>query len=170
MTDILIEGATLADWPQIEAIYRAGIRTGLATFNSEEDIPGGQTWFASKLPGYVFKAVDDNDQMVGWASLSATSTRRVYAGVAETSVYVAPEVVGRAVGRQLLAHLINESEAAGIWTLVASIFPENEASIRLHLRLGFRVIGRRERIAQLNGVWRDVFLLERRSRVVGAET
>ena len=122
------------------------------------------------MAGNIFKAIDGIDQMVGWATLSATSTRRVYAGVAETSVYVAPEAVGRAVGRRLLAHLIHESEAAGIWTLVATIFPENEVSIRLHKRLGFRVIGRRERVAQLNGVWRDVFLLERRSRVVGAET
>jgi phosphinothricin acetyltransferase len=104
---------------------------------------------------------------MGWAALSPVSTRTVYSGVAEVSVYVAVRAQGRGIGKILLAELVGASERAGVWTLQASIFPENVASIRLHERCGFRVVGRRERIAQLRGAWRDTFLMERRSGVVG---
>jgi L-amino acid N-acyltransferase YncA len=106
-------------------------------------------------------------QVVGWAALSPVSRRCVYGGVAEVSVYVAESARGQGIGRALLSALIDASEAAGIWTLQAGIFPENEASVRLHKSCGFRVVGRRERIGQLHGVWRDTLLLERRSRHAG---
>lgn len=158
-----IVAATLADWSQIEQIYRQGIRTGHATFEAEADIPDGETWFAKKVPGLIFKAVDEVGNVLGWAALSAVSDRCVYGGVAEVSVYVATAARGQGVGRALLAHLVAASEEAGLWTLQAGIFPENVASIRLHEALGFRVVGRREKLGQMNGRWRDVMLLERRS-------
>ena len=160
---LTIRPATLADWPAIERIYRAGIRTGHATFQTEADIPDGATWLAGKIPGFVFKAVSDSDKIIGWSALSATSKRRVYAGVVEVSVYVDPAAWGQGVGTQLLAHLIEVSEPAGFWTLQASIFPENEASLHLHQKLGFRIVGRREKIGQLRGQWHDTIFLERRS-------
>jgi L-amino acid N-acyltransferase YncA len=163
-----IRAATTADWPEIEQIYREGIRTGEATFNTEADVPPtAEAWFASKLPGLTFVAVDENETVLGWIALTAVSKRRVYAGIAELSVYVAQDAWGQGVGRALLEHEIMASEAAGIWTLQATIFPTNEVSVRLHQRVGFRLVGRRERSAQLNGVWRDTVLLERRSAVVG---
>jgi len=161
-----IESATLADWKAIEAIYREGIRTELATLTPESDVPDGETWFAGKISNLIFKAVDDNGSMLGWAALTAVSKRRVYAGVAEVSVYVASTAKGQGVGFALLTHLVQASEQAGIWTLQASIFPENEVSINLHKKTGFRIVGKREKIGQLNGVWRDVVLMERRSQVV----
>jgi phosphinothricin acetyltransferase len=109
------------------------------------------------------------EQLLGWAALSLGSSRPCYAGVAEVSVYVAASARGQGVGQALLQALIAASEQHGIWTLWASIFPENEASVRLHLRNGFREVGRRERIAQHDGVWRDTVILERRSRVVGMD-
>ena len=159
-----VEAATLADWEAIEAIYREGIRTELATFNTEADIPDGKTWFAEKIPNLIFKGVGDDGTILGWAALTAVSKRRVYAGVAEVSVYVATAAKGHGVGIALLAHLVQASEQAGIWTLQASIFPENEVSVHLHKKAGFRMVGTREKIAQLNGIWRDVVLLERRSQ------
>jgi len=155
--------AAMADWPDIRRIYVQGIRTGNATFETEADIPDGDGWFAGKLPGLVFKAVAEDGTMLGWAALSPTSKRRAYAGVAELSVYVAEEAQGQGVGAALLAHLVQAAEEAGIWTLQTSVFPENEASIRLHRRAGFRIVGTRQRIARLNGVWRDTVLMERRS-------
>ena len=166
MLMIRIEPATLADWPQIEQIYREGIRTKLATLTPEEDVPDGETWFAGKLPGLVFKAVNPNGEMLGWVTLSAVSKRAVYAGVAEVSVYVASTAWGQGVGFSLLDHIVKTSEQAGIWTLNASIFPENEASVRLHQKAGFRIVGTREKIGKLDGIWRDVLLMERRSRLV----
>ncbi len=161
-----IEEATLTDWEAIEAIYRDGIRTELATFNTEADIPDGETWFAGKIPNLIFKAVAEDGMIVGWAALTAVSKRRVYAGVAEVSVYVALAAKGQGVGFALLNHLVNASEQAGIWTLQAAIFPENEVSIHLHKKAGFRIVGMREKIGQLNGVWRDVVFMERRSQKV----
>lgn len=161
-----ITAATPADWPQIEAIYREGIRTNLATFTTEADVPDGATWFAGKLPGLTFLAVTGDGRCLGWCALSPVSKRRVYAGVAEVSLYVAGAAAGQGVGTTLLEHLITASEIAGIWTLQAVIFPENAASIRLHQKLGFRVVGVREKLGQLHGVWRDVLLLERRSGVL----
>lgn len=158
-----ILAATPGDWPAIRRIYAQGIRTGNATFETEEDVPEGDAWFAGKLPGLVFKAVAPTGEMLGWAALAPASKRRAYAGVAELSVYVAEEARGQGVGTALLAYLVSASEHAGIWTLQTSIFPENEASIRLHLRAGFRVVGTRQRIARLHGVWRDTVFMERRT-------
>ncbi len=160
-----IETATIADWEAIEKIYRAGIQTGHATFQTENDVPDGVTWFGSKIPDLIFKAVGENGDMVGWAALSPVSGRSVYAGVAEVSVYVAGAGRGHGVGFFLLSHLVAASEVAGIWTLQAGIFPENEASIHIHQKVGFRIVGRREKIGQMDGVWRDVMLMERRSQV-----
>lgn len=158
-----IEAATLADWEAIEAIYREGIRTELATLNTEADIPDGETWFAGKLPGLIFKAVGEDGTVWGWAALTAVSKRRVYVGVAEVSVYVSSAAWGQGVGFALLDHLVKASEQAGIWTLQGGIFPENQASIKLHKKAGFRIVGVREKVGRLNGVWRDVVLMERRS-------
>ena len=166
MSGIHIMTANLGDWPHIERVYREGIRTKLATLNTEADVPRGPDWFRSKLPNLVFKATDDAGRFLGWAALSAVSGRRVYRGVAEVSVYVAADARGQGVGSALLAHLVHASEQAGLWTLQAGIFPEKKASILLHQHHGFRIVGIRERIAQLDGVWRDVALMERRSPVV----
>lgn len=157
---------TSADWPQVRAIYLEGIATGDATF--EVEAPAWEQWDAGHLAvGRLVARVDG--RLVGWCALSPVSRRACYAGVAEASVYVGAAHRGRGVGRGLLLRLIGESERAGIWTLQAGTFPENEASLKLQLSCGFRVIGRRERVGRLNGAWRDTVLTERRSRVVGHE-
>lgn len=148
------------DWPAVRAIYLEGISTGNATF--ETFAPPWDEWDAKQLPRHRLVFRDDN-RVAGWAALGRVSARACYAGVAEVSVYVGDAFRGRGVGSELLGALVQQSEANGIWTLQASIFPENETSVRIHLRHGFRVVGRRERIAQQNGVWRDTLLLERRS-------
>jgi L-amino acid N-acyltransferase YncA len=153
-----------ADWPAVETIYRSGIATHNATFETES--PGWDTWNAGHHVHSRLVARDDQ-RLLGWAALSPVSRRRVYAGVAEISVYVADDARGKGVGKALMAALIEAAEQNGIWTLQASIFPENVASIRLHEAYGFRQVGRRERIAQLEGKWRDTVILERRSRRVG---
>lgn len=147
-------------WPRVRAIYLQGIVTGNATF--EQMAPDWDQWDAAHLASCRIVAVDEN-ATVGWAALSAVSRRPVYAGVAEVSVYVDACARGKGVGKRLLAELVERSEAAGFWTLQAGIFPENVASIELHKRLGFRIVGTRERIGCMNGRWRDVCLLERRS-------
>lgn len=157
-----ITPATLADWGAIRRVYIEGIRTGHATFEAEADVPDGPAWFGGKIGGLIFKAEDDG-ALLGWAALSRVSARRVYAGVAEVSIYVAAAARGRGVGRALLAHLVAAAEQAGIWTLQAGIFPENGVSIRLHEQAGFRIVGVREKLGQMDGVWRDVVLMERRS-------
>ncbi|MBI3960119.1 MAG: N-acetyltransferase [Chloroflexi bacterium] len=151
------------DWPAVRRIYAEGIATGNATF--EQSAPEWDEWDAGKLTAPRLAAEVDS-AVAGWAALSPTSKRHVYRGVAEVSVYVAASVRGQGVGRALLAELVEQSEVAGIWTLQAGIFPENAASIRLHERRGFRIVGRREKIGQMGGVWRDVLLMERRSRIV----
>ncbi|MFY9608138.1 MAG: N-acetyltransferase family protein [Blastocatellia bacterium] len=148
------------DWEQVRSIYLEGIATGNATF--ETDAPGWETWNGNHL-SFGRLAARDGDSVIGWAALSAVSSRRAYAGVAEVSVYVAASARGRGIGRLLLVSLIKEAEENGLWTLQAGIFPQNTASIDLHKTCGFREVGRRERIGKLNGVWRDVVLLERRS-------
>ena len=155
-----------ADWEQVRQIYMEGISTGLATF--ELEAPDWKRWDASHLKQcrLVAKA---GETVCGWAALSPVSTRRVYAGVAEVSVYVSTDWRGQGIGRALLEALITSSEEQGIWTLQASILADNASSRALHERCGFREVGRRERIGQLDGVWRDVVLLERRSSVVGVE-
>jgi L-amino acid N-acyltransferase YncA len=151
------------DWPAVAEIYWDGMRDGLATFETE--VPSWETWDAAHLPGHRLVA-DLLGEVVGWAALSPASTRRCYSGVAENSVYVAREARGRGIGRALLEGLIAGAEAAGIWTIQTSIFPENRASLALHERCGFRVVGTRERIARRDGVWRDTVFLERRSEVI----
>lgn len=154
-----------ADWPQVRAIYLEGIATGQATF--EQHAPEWEAWDRKHLSACRFVASDGAGRVAGWAALTPYSARVVYAGVAEVSVYIAAAARGQGVGRQLLAALVEASEAVGVWTLQASIFPENIASVRLHESCGFRLVGRRQRIGQLHGVWRDVLLLERRSLTVG---
>ena len=151
------------DWAQVRAIYLEGVREGNSTFETEA--PSWEAWDDAhhKSPRLLMRA---GDSVLGWAALSSVSKRRVYSGVAEVSVYVTESARGKGIGRALLEALIENSEQAGIWTLQASIFPENEASIELHLKCGFREVGRRERIAKLKGVWRDTILFERRSRLV----
>lgn len=154
-----------ADWPAVAAIYREGIATGHATFNTEA--PGWEAWDRAHLVDCRLVAVDGTE-VLGWAAMIPVSDRCVYAGVAEESVYVAARARGRGVGRLLLEGLIAASEGHGIWTLQAGIFPENTASIVLHERLGFRLVGRRERLGKMaTGQWRDVLMLERRSPTIG---
>jgi phosphinothricin acetyltransferase len=154
---------TAADWPAVERIYAEGIATGNATFETEP--PTWAEFDAGRLPDHRFVAVEDGE-VVGWVALSPTSKRDCYAGVTEHSVYVAEPAQGRGVGRALMNALLESADAAGIWTIQTSVFPENEASLALHERVGFRVVGRRERIAKLAGEWRDTILLERRSPAV----
>lgn len=154
-----------AHWPAVRAIYEQGLATGQATFTTTA--PSWEEWDRSHLAHSRLVAAADAGLVLGWVALSPVSSRSVYAGVAEVSIYVAAEARGRGVGRQLLAALVAESEAHGQWTLQASIFPENQASLHLHEALGFRVVGRRERIGCLAGTWRDTLLLERRSQQVG---
>jgi L-amino acid N-acyltransferase YncA len=162
--ELSIEAMQPEDWPAVRAIYLEGIATGNATF--EQTAPEWEKWDANHLSTARIVARDADD-VLGWAALSAVSGRCVYAGVAEVSVYVAERARGRGIGRKLLARLVADSEAEGIWTLQAGIFPENLASIALHERAGFRVVGRRDRLGQMNGRWRDVVLMERRSAVAG---
>lgn len=148
------------DWPAVERIYAAGIATGNATF--ETVTPSWESWDAAHRPDLRFVALRDG-QVVGWVAAGPISGRSCYAGVVEHSVYVAPEERGRGAGRVLLNALVEAAEQVGVWTIQTAIFPENEASLALHRRAGFRIVGRRERMARLHGVWRDVYLLERRS-------
>jgi phosphinothricin acetyltransferase len=151
------------DWPAVRAIYEDGIRSGDATFETEP--PSWEAWDAAH-PELRLVAARDGD-VVGWAALSPASARRCYRGVGEVSVYVAEDARGAGVGRVLLERLVERSERAGYWTLTAGVFPENEASLRLHKACGFREVGLRERPGESGGVWRDVILLERRSTLVG---
>ena len=160
---VAIAALATADWDDVARIYAEGIATGEATF--ETGVPGWPDWDAAHLPTPRLAARADG-RMVGWAALSGVSGRCVYAGVAEVSVYVAAAARGQGIGAALLRALVARSEDEGIWTLQAGVFPENEASLRLHERAGFRVVGRRERLGRLHGAWRDVILLERRSAVV----
>jgi phosphinothricin acetyltransferase len=153
-----------ADWDRVAAIYRDGIESGNATF--ETSAPAWERWNAAHLPsGRLVARV--GDRVVGWAALSPVSDRCVYAGVAEVSVYVAADARGRGVGKALLSAVIEAAEREGIWTLQSGTFPENAASIALQKACGFREVGRRERLGKMAGRWRDVILLERRSAVAG---
>lgn len=164
--EFTIEPLLATDWPQVREIYLEGIATGQATFQTTA--PDWVEWDAGHLPQCRLVA-RAGENVLGWAALSPTSKRACYAGVAEVSVYIAAIARGQGIGKALMAALVAAAEEQGIWTLFSAIFPENEASLRLHLQNGFREIGRRERIAKLHGVWRDTVLLERRSRVVGIE-
>jgi phosphinothricin acetyltransferase len=148
------------------AVYQAGLDAGDASFETEA--PSWVDFDAAKLPDHRHVATaDETGELLGWAAAGPVSSRGAYAGVVEHSVYVAPGARGRGVGGTLLRALIGSTEAAGIWTIQSGIFPENTASLRLHEREGFRVVGIRERIGHLNGRWRDVVLVERRSTVAG---
>jgi phosphinothricin acetyltransferase len=155
-----------SDWEQVRTIFQAAIASGNSTF--ETSAPSFDEWDAAHLKNprlVAASACDEPDPcaVMGWAVLSPYSKRDAYTGVAEVSIYLDPSAQGRGLGERLLADLILQSEATGIWTLQAGIFPENTASLRLHQKLGFRVIGLRERIGKVDGHWRDTLLLERRS-------
>src|SRR3954447_21319574 len=150
-------------WPEVARIYSDGIATGVASFETEP--PSWEQWDAAHPAIRVVAEVAG--RVAGWCALSPASDRSCYRGVAEESVYVASWAQGQGVGRALLDEVVARSEAAGIWTLEAGIFPENKPSLRLHLACGFRLVGVRERLGEADGVWRDVLLLERRSEVAG---
>lgn len=162
---MLIKPLLETHWPAVRAIYEAGIATGNATF--ETQAPTWEAWDHGHLAYSRLVATSDDGTVLGWAALSPVSGRCVYGGVAEISIYIAPEARAQGVGRQLLQALIADSEANGIWTLQAGTFEENKASIGLHTQAGFRVVGFRERIGQHHGVWRNTVQMERRSPVVG---
>jgi L-amino acid N-acyltransferase YncA len=150
-------------WPTVKVIYEAGLATGNASFQTSA--PAWEEWDAAHLKHSRLIALD-GDTVLGWAALTPVSGRCVYAGVAEVSVYINPASRGQGVGKALLKALITESEANGLWTLQAGIFPENIPSVKLHEKCGFRVIGTREKIGQMHGIWRDTVLLERRSKII----
>jgi len=151
------------DWAEVAHIYAEGIATGNATFETE--VPSWAAWDAAHLAEHRFLAERDG-RVIGWIALSPASRRPCYAGVAEISVYVAEAARGNGVGTELLAAVVASAERDGLWTLQTSVFPENEPSLALLRRFGFRTVGTRERIGQLHGVWRDTVLVERRSEVV----
>jgi L-amino acid N-acyltransferase YncA len=158
---MIIDEMQASDWEQVRSIYLEGIRSGHSTF--ETDAPEWEQWDEAHLQ-VARLVMREGDRVLGWAALSPVSKRKVYRGVAEVTVYVTEDARGQGIGRALLEALVDASEKQGIWTLQASIFPENTASVELHLRCGFREVGRREQIAMLNGVWRDTILFERRSK------
>lgn len=166
--EIRLKSLEIEDWNALRDIYLEGLATGEATF--ETAAPTHPEWDAGHLSfGRIDAYSAPDERLIGWAALSSVSKRQAYAGVAEVSVYVSAAARGNGVGRALLQALIQESESNGIWTLQASIFPENLVSLRLHESLDFRIVGQRERISKLNGVWRNTVILERRSKVVGTD-
>jgi phosphinothricin acetyltransferase len=164
--DFMIDSMRPQDWEFVRSIYLEGMATGQATFETEA--PDWERWDAGHLPQCRLVA-RKGDGVLGWAALSPVSKRQVYAGVTEVSVYVAAASRGDGVGGALMRALIEASERHGVWTLQSSVFPENLASVALHLKHGFREVGRRERIARHQGVWRDTVVLERRSAIAGVE-
>lgn len=164
MADITVRPMTTDDADHVLAIYQAGLDGGNASF--ETTAPTWTAFDQGKLPDHRLVAVDADNIVLGWVAVSPTSSRAVYAGVVEHSVYVDPAAQGRGVARLLLDALIASTEAAGIWTIQSGVFPENSASLNLHQRVGFRTIGIRERVGRHHGRWRDVVLLERRSPVI----
>lgn len=151
-------------YPSISRIYKEGIETGHATF--ETTIPEWEDWDKSKLKHSRLAAIVD-DTVVGWAALSPVSNRCVYGGVAEVSIYISNMHKGKGIGTALISKLIDDSEANGIWTLQSGMFPENEATVALHQRFGFRLVGYREKIGKLGNIWRDTIIMERRSKTIG---
>ncbi|MEO1546432.1 MAG: N-acetyltransferase family protein [Bacteroidota bacterium] len=161
---MFIENMLSSDWPIVAQIYEEGIQTGIATF--ETQAPSYEDWDKAHETSCRLVAKKENTIM-GWAAISQVSSRCVYCGVGEVSIYIGKAYRGQGVGLMLLKALIQESEAAGYWTLQSGIFPENKASIKLHERAGFRFLGKRERIAKINGVWKDNLLFEKRSTRIG---
>ncbi|HEV7163691.1 MAG TPA: GNAT family N-acetyltransferase [Solirubrobacteraceae bacterium] len=164
----LLEPLTAADWPAAAHIYEAGIATGNATF--EAAAPSWEEWSGKRAGCPAMLARGEDGEMLGWAALAPVSARAVYRGVGSVSIYVAGGHTRRGIGRALLEGLAETAESAGFWAIEAGIFPENEASVALHRRCGFRLVGVRERIGQMpDGRWRDVLLFERRSTVIGVD-
>ena len=159
-----IEKLTEKHWPEVRAIYEGGLATGNANFSHE--VPDWDEWDKTHVKNCRLVATE-NSEVLGWAALTAIADNCVFAGVAEVSVYIAENSRGKGIGKQLLSDLIERSEKHNFWTLESRIFVENFASIKIHEENGFRIVGSRERIGQLNGVWRDTLLLERRSVKVG---
>lgn len=155
-----------SDWKEVSRIYSEGIATGLATFETE--VPTYDHWNKAHTKECRLIA-ENNGEIMGWAALSPVSSRCVYGGVGEVSVYISDKSRGRGVGKLLMHHLIDESEKAGFWTIQSGIFPENTASIKLHEKMGFRYIGKRERVGKIHGVWKDNLLFEKRSSKVGID-
>jgi L-amino acid N-acyltransferase YncA len=165
---LTISAMTAADWPAVARIYEAGIASGNATFESAA--PDWETWSRAHVDDPCLVGRGPSGKALGWAALGPFSSRPVYRGVAEVSIYVDPRHAGRGVGRALLDALIEASEKSGFWTLEAGIFPENAASIALHVACGFELVGVRKRVGQMpDGRWRDVRMYERRSQVVGQD-
>lgn len=164
MADVTLRSMRADDADRVLAIYQAGLDAGDASF--ETTAPTWAAFDAGRSPGHRLVAVDGDGLVIGWIAVTPTSARAVYAGVVEHSVYVDPAARRRGVARLLLDALIASTEAAGVWTIQSGVFPENTASLALHRRAGFRVIGRRERVGRHHGRWRDVVLLERRSPVI----
>ena len=171
-TPIQLTPMSAGHWPDVEAIYAAGIAAGHATFEAAP--PDWPVFDAAKLPNQRIVATDPAGTVRGWAAASPISDRCVYAGVVEHSVYVAPAAQGRGIGRALLTGLAQSTEAAGIWTIQSGIFPENTASLQLHQATGFRIVGLRQRLGRMTygplaGHWRDVIMIERRSTLAGQD-
>lgn len=164
MNTISIRPMDATDWPTVSRIYEDGIATGFATF--ETSIPTYESWNVAHMTSCRLIAMED-EKILGWAALSPVSSRCVYGGIGEVSVYIGKESRGKGAGRLLLNALIKESEAEGLWTIQSGIFPENKGSIELHKKVGFRYIGKRERVGKLDGEWKDNLLFERRSETVG---
>jgi L-amino acid N-acyltransferase YncA len=151
-------------WPEVSSLYEAGIATGNATF--ETSVPPWEAWDTAHRQDLRFVA-KEGQRIVGWAAAGSVSDRCCYGGVVEHSVYVAPDRQGAGVGLALLEILVQTAERLGVWTIQSGVFPENTASLALHQRCGFRIVGTRERLGRLDGQWRDVLLLERRSSIIG---
>ena len=166
MEAVKIKPMQQVHWEKVKIIYESGIATGIATF--ETTAPSWEKWNNGHLAFARLVAIKNNE-LVGWAALSQVSNRCVYGGVAEVSVYVGNNHKGRGIGKLLLQNLITESESNGIWTLQAGIFTDNIASVKLHEKVGFRVIGYKERIGKLKNNWKDNYILERRSKIVGID-
>jgi L-amino acid N-acyltransferase YncA len=165
--NLLFRQAEEEDWDRIRHIYKQGIESGQATL--ETKVPSWEKWISTKRRECTIAAHTDENTIIGWASISPVSVREVYQGVGEVSVYVDRDYKGIGVGSALLHHLIQLSEKHTYWTLQAGILAENKASVMLHQKHGFRIVGQRERIGKLNGTWRNILLLERRSKIVGVE-
>jgi phosphinothricin acetyltransferase len=163
---IKLRAMTPNDWSEVARIYEEGLETGNATF--QQEVPTWEEWNSGHVKSCRIAAFI-NETMAGWAALSAVSSRAVYAGVAEVSVYIGKDFRGMRIGDQLMKNLVDESEKEGFWTLQSSIFPENEASVKLHEKYGFRTMGYRERVGKMNGIWRDTVIMERRSKVIGVD-
>lgn len=166
MEAVTIKQMLQEHWEQVKQIYESGIATGIATF--ETTAPSWEKWNEGHLSFARLVAIESN-KVAGWAALSPVSSRCVYGGVAEVSVYVANSHKGKGIGKLLLQNLITESENNVIWTLQAGIFTDNVASVKLHEKVGFRIIGHREKIGKLHNTWKDNFILERRSKIVGID-